>query len=123
MQTIAYGQECILDIHECGPSGRESLTRLCIELCELLRMKPEKLVFWDYEGRPEEYAAAPAHLKGTSAVQFISTSNITIHALDELRYLYLNVFSCKPFKSTTLRAFVAKWTGGIIVNFHDMIRL
>jgi S-adenosylmethionine/arginine decarboxylase-like enzyme len=69
------------------------------------------LHFWDADNTPQELTSP--HTKGTSAVQFIITSNITIHTLNELRAAYVNVFSCKPFdekvaEELTWRFFGAK---------------
>jgi S-adenosylmethionine/arginine decarboxylase-like enzyme len=86
-------------------------------------MVREDLYFWDYDDDPDGYAKAPPHLKGTSAVQFIRTSNITIHSLDELKRLYLNVFSCQPFDAFAVRNFVREYTGGRIVNFTVITRI
>ena len=93
-----YGQELIIDLQDCDPSN---FTRARIEvflegLCQKIGMKREDLHFWDYDD-PQEKAAAPAHLKGTSVVQFITTSTIVIHTLDDLKRAYINVFSCKDF--------------------------
>lgn len=118
-----YGQECILDVHASCSFTRDTIASFCAELCELLDMQREDLVFWDYDGDPDGYANAPPHLKGTSAVQFIRTSNITIHSLDELKRLYLNVFSCKPFNACLVRDFVCRWTGGRVVNFTVLTRI
>lgn len=119
-----YGQEVIIDVHDCLVLfTRSHIESFCEELCKLLNMQREDLFFWDYDGQPEEYENAPAHLKGTSAVQFILTSNITIHALDELRRVYVNVFSCKPFDATEVRRFVENWTGGAVVNFVEVTRI
>ena len=128
MATIAnnpYGQECIIDVHNVTdtPLSREQIARFCMRLCNVIGMEREDLFFWDYEGDPEGYANAPTHLKGTSAVQFIKTSNITIHSLDELKRLYLNIFSCKPFDVSVVREFVEVWTGGEIVNFQEITRM
>jgi S-adenosylmethionine/arginine decarboxylase-like enzyme len=40
---------------------------------------------------------------GISGVQLIETSAITIHTNDAHRDMYLDVFSCKPFESDTVR--------------------
>ncbi len=119
-----YGKEVIIDIHDTtnGPFNREDIERFCQNLCQEINMEPEDLFFWDYEGQPEEYATAPAHLKGTSAVQFIRTSNITIHTLDELKRVYLNIFSCKDFDSSMAVVFSQNWTGGIAVNVTEVLR-
>lgn len=123
MPDQPYGHECILDVHDSCLFDREMIEDFCVGLCDMLGMKRGDLHFWDYDGDPEGYKAAPPHLKGTSAVQFIWTSNITIHALDELKRFYLNVFSCKPFDADAIRDFVRRWTGGRVVNFTVITRI
>lgn len=106
-----YGNELILDLHGCDSSlfTRKHLRRFFRELCTLIDMTPTKLVFWDDVGvLPEERQTEP-HLKGTSAVQFILTSNITIHTLDLLGAVYVNIFSCKDFDVTEALNFVASF--------------
>ena len=102
-----YGKALILDLHECDTNkfNRKDLREFCKHLCKLLNMKRIKLVFWDYKGYPEEYKLAPVHLKGTSAIQFISTSNITIHTLDVMKRVYLNIFTCKDFEPKVAEMF------------------
>jgi len=113
-----YGKELILDLHDCN---NEKFTRYYIskffeELCKEIDMEACKKCFWDYKGYPEEYDKAPVHLKGTSAIQFISTSNITIHTLDEMKRVYLNIFSCKDFDSIDAVSFCRNFFEGKIVN-------
>ena len=119
-----YGKELILDLHDCIPElfNEEDLTRFFVELCDLIDMQREQLNFWGYDD-PEEKAAAPPHLKGISGVQFIQTSNITIHALDDLKAVYLNIFSCKDFIPYHVMVFARKFFGGTIVQniTHDRI--
>lgn len=114
-----YGKELILDLHDCDATtycDREHIQMFMEDLCDLIDMERGPLHFWDYEGLPEDYDAAPAHLKGTSAVQFIMTSSIVIHALDDMRQVYLNVFSCKDFDFTVVTAFAAQRFGGTVVT-------
>ena len=94
-----FGTELIIDLYECdvGLFNRDDLTRYLVEVCDLIGMKRADLHFWDYEGDDAAREAAPAHLAGISAVQFIETSNITIHTLDKLRTIYVNIFSCAEF--------------------------
>ena len=115
---IDYGKELILDLHNCNPDQftRKSIRNYFKELCDLIDMERENLHWWDYEGQPEEYEKAPVHLKGISAVQFIKTSNITIHTLDTLRRVYLNIFSCKDFDSGVVRKFTEETFKGYTVN-------
>jgi len=114
-----YGKELILDLHYCDSStydSREKLEKFFAQLCHLIDMQREDLHFWDYDGLPEEYEAAPDHLKGISAVQFIKTSNVTIHTLDTMRCVYLNIFSCKDFNGDIAARFCADYFKGTIVT-------
>jgi len=113
-----YGREVILDLHECSIENftREGLSRFFKELCDLIDMEREDLHFWDYEGDPEGYKNAPVHLKGISAIQFITTSNITVHTLDEMKRIYLNIFSCKDFDSGVVADFASNYFKGEVAN-------
>lgn len=119
-----FGTEVILDLHECSTDKftREGLTEYFVQLCKLLDMERCDLHFWDYEDKPEEYEKAPDHLKGISAIQFISTSNITVHTLDVLKRVYLNIFSCREFDSQAVHEFSAKFFGGQTVTCHAIKR-
>jgi S-adenosylmethionine/arginine decarboxylase-like enzyme len=81
-----------------------------------------KLCFWDDVGVPEEEKQTSPHTKGTSAVQFILTSNITIHTLDELKAVYLNIFSCKTFDSEIATQLCREWFNGTVVNKQFIAR-
>ena len=118
MYPAPYGMELIIDLHDCDPTmfTREHLHDFFVELCQLLGMRRADLHFWDYDGFEDLKIAAPPHLRGTSAVQFISTSNITVHTLDDLRRVYINIFSCREFKvfdalAHTVEFFGAGWCG------------
>ncbi len=113
-----YGKELILDLHNCDSSlfTRKIIRRYFKQLCELIDMVRCDLHWWDFKGYPKEYAKAPPHLKGTSAIQFIQTSNITIHTLDDLKRIYVNVFSCKDFEEDVVMGFTKGWFKGEIVN-------
>jgi len=113
-----YGKELILDLHDCNPKKftRYSINKFFKSLCESIDMEACKVSWWDYKGHPDEYEKAPPHLKGTTGVQFISTSNITIHTLDELKRVYLNIFSCKSFPPHMVAIFCQQYFEGIIIN-------
>jgi len=95
----SYGKELILDLHNCDPKmfKRKAIKKYLIELCKLIKMNRCKLYWWDDYGLPKNERQTEPHLKGTSAVQFILTSNIVIHTLDLMGNVYINVFSCKDF--------------------------
>lgn len=108
-----YGIELILDLHDCDVSTftRESISEYFSQLCELIDMQREDLHFWDDVGLAEEDKQTSPHTQGTSAVQFILTSSIVIHALDQMRAVYINMFSCKAFDPEIAEKFTAKWFG------------
>ena len=110
-----YGKELIIDLHKSDPSTfrRLSISEYLRELCDdVIDMEREDLHFWDYEGDPEGYAAAPDHLKGVSCVQFISTSNIVIHTVDPHRKVFINIFTCKDFDAERAVTFTEEWFRG-----------
>lgn len=120
-----YGQELILDLHECDPKtfNRKKIKKYFVELCELIDMERCKLNWWDDHGLPPEECQTEPHLKGTTAVQFILTSNIVIHTLDLMGAVYVNIFSCKEFNPKEAEEFTAKWFKGKVVNSHLIDRL
>ena len=119
-----YGKELILDIHNCNPStfNRKSIRNFFKELCELIEMERCKLCWWDDYGVPPEEQETEPHIKGTTAVQFIKTSNIIIHTLDLMKNVYLNIFSCKDFDANTVKRFSEKWFEGKIIKSHVIER-
>jgi len=120
-----YGKELIIDLHNCDPStfNRKSIRDYFNRLCDLIDMEKEKLCWWDYQGVPIEERDTEAHLVGTTAVQFIKTSNIVIHTLDLLGNVYINVFSCKDFDENAVKDFSEKWFNGKTVNSQVVNRI
>ncbi len=119
-----YGKELVLDIHNCDSSTftRKSIRNYFEKLCILIDMQRSRLCWWDDSGIPLEDQETEPHLKGTTAVQFITTSNIVIHTLDLLENVYVNIFSCKDFDADAAAIFSAAWFGGRIVNSHVVER-
>ena len=120
-----YGKELILDIHNSSVKERfteKLLKQFCKELCIAIDMKAMQFNVWEYEDE-DEYNEAPPKLKGISCVQFIETSNITIHTLDDMKHVYINIFSCKDFSVGTARSMALKYFGGQIVNETEVDRL
>ena len=114
-----YGKELILDLHECNKRTftRRAIKAYLIGLCDnIIDMERADLHWWDYTGEPLEYANAPPHLKGVSCVQFITTSTIVVHTLDELGTVMVNIFSCKDFDAEAAAAFTGQHFNGLIVT-------
>ena len=106
-----YGIELILDMHGCDTSKftRVSITEYFERLCELIDMQREDLHFWDDVATSEEDKQTSPHTQGTSAVQFILTSSIVIHTLDQLKAVYINIFSCKVYDPKVAEEFSVEW--------------
>lgn len=122
---MGYGKELIIDIHNCDAStfNRKSIRKYFSLLCKQIDMKAEKLCWWDDYGLEPEFQQKLPHTKGTTAVQFILTSNITIHTLDILKNVYLNIFSCKDFDADLALKFSEDWFKGKTVNFQIIERM
>lgn len=119
-----YGRELILDLHDCDSEtfNRGSIRKYFKDLCKLIDMKRCDVHFWDDRGVPEKYRQVLPHTKGTSAVQFIVTSNIVIHTLEIPRNVYINIFSCKNFDDDDAAYFTMKFFGGKIVTRRLVVR-
>ncbi len=120
-----YGKELILDLHDCDPTTftRESIEGYFKKLCNLIGMQRCELYWWDDVDVPLEEQQTEPHLKGTSAVQFIMTSNITIHTLDLMGNVYLNIFSCKDFDSHVALCLSKSWFKGKVANSNVIGRV
>jgi len=118
MLKNSYGKELILDLHKCNPQkfNRKMIARYFRELCDLIEMKRDEMHFWD------DYGVLKAERVGTSAIQFVMTSNVTIHTLDILKQVYLNIFSCKEFDAKIAAEFSRKYFSGKIVTSKVIIR-
>ena len=119
-----YGKELILDLHGCDPKNftRARIQEFLERLCARIGMTAEDLHFWDDLDTPEAERETEPHLVGTSAIQFIKTSNITIHTLDLLQRVYINIFSCKEFDSDDAARFSVRFFGATMAKRTEVIR-
>lgn len=119
-----YGYELIIDLKDCEISffTRDHLKKFCVSLCKLIDMTPADIYFWDYDGDEKAKENAPAHLAGTTVVQFIETSDIRIHTLDKLRVAFINIFSCKSFNYDSATEFAVRYFGGKTMNTSVIVR-
>ena len=108
-----YGKELIMDLHGCNPKAMTEpmIRRFMTKLCKAIDMEPVSFHVW-----VENNQQLPEHLIGVSACQFISTSNITMHALTKMKRVYINIFSCKDFDAEIASAFVWEYCGGWVTN-------
>jgi len=112
-----YGQELILDLHGCEATrlGLSDVRRYFGELCTLIDMEPGTIHFYEDKG------SGPKS-QGFSAVQFIITSSIVVHALPLLGAVYVNIFSCKTFDTDEASRFTASWFGSTECTERVIVR-
>lgn len=97
--VVGYGKELILDMSGCNVAkfNRRQIKSYFAQICKLVVVEPEDFYFWDDFRVPEAKRQTNPKTKGTTAIQFILTSNIIIHTLDLLGYVFVNIFLCKEF--------------------------
>jgi S-adenosylmethionine/arginine decarboxylase-like enzyme len=93
------------------------------ELCDLIGMVKCDAHYWEEEHITKEELANCPHLVGVSAVQFIKTSNVTIHTISGLGNVYINIFSCKDFDARLAEGFSIGFWDGKKVNCVVMDRV
>ena len=106
-----YGVELILDLYGCDPStfNRLSIDDYFTKLLKLIDLEKCVVHFWDDLGLPPAKCQTMPKTKGTSAVCFLVESNVTIHTLDLLGEVYVNIFSCKSFTPEPADQFTRQW--------------
>ena len=95
-----YGKEVIIDLSDAAVSmfNRRAIGRFFDYLCtEILKVQVCDRHFWDDVGVPPEEQQTDPKTKGTTAVQFLLFSNVTIHTLDLVGKVYINIFVCREF--------------------------
>ena len=122
---MIYGKELILDLHNCDVTtfNRSSIRKYLKELCALLNMEQCERYWWDDYRVPPDMQETEPHLKGTSVVQIIKTSNIVIHTLNLLGNVYINIFSCKGFNTEAAKVLSGQWFKGTVANSQVVDRL
>lgn len=121
-----YGQECVLDVHEVSKDKfhkkfiREFAEKLCDEI-GMIRGPSYSSHIWGEEKDLETHPNKPK-IDGISLCQFLYSSSITLHFIDELGKVFINVFSCKNFDAEKVKSFALDQLGGTIAAFHNIIR-
>lgn len=112
-EKVVYGLQLILDMGKCDISKfkRKHIKSYFTQLCQLIGMEAHAQYFWDDFRVPIEQRQTDARTKGTTAIQFILTSNITIHTLDLLQVAFIDIFSCKDFEPKLAEEFTVRFFG------------
>ena len=102
-----WGMLATIDLHGCD-TGRladaESIRRFVPAVIDAIGMRAHGALMLDRFGDDE--------LEGWSAMQFIETSSITIHADEVWARCFVDIFSCRPFDPGVAAAIAVAHFGG-----------
>ena len=105
--SAPWGMLAAIDLHE-GDRARladpDSIRRFVPAVIDAIGMRAHGPLMIDRFGDDE--------LEGWSALQFIETSSITVHADEVFGRRFVDVFSCRPFDADVAAAIVAEHFGG-----------
>ena len=104
---VPWGMLAALDLHD-GDRARladpDTIRRFVPALIDAIGMRAHGPLMIDRFGDDE--------LEGWSALQFIETSSITVHADEVFGRCFVDVFSCKPFDAQLAAALAVECFGG-----------
>ena len=122
---MSYGKELIIDLHFANilKFNREDLGQFLDELClGVLQVRPQERHFWDDEGVPKEERQTDPKTVGTTVVQFLLFSNVTIHALTLLGKVYINIFVCRDFDINAAIVYCSQFFNATVANIQVVER-
>jgi S-adenosylmethionine/arginine decarboxylase-like enzyme len=102
-----WGMMAVIDLHGCDRTrlaDPETIRRFVPEVIEAIGMVAHGPLMLERFGEGE--------LEGWSAMQFIETSSLTIHADEFSGRCYVDVFSCKTFEPELAAAIAVEHFGG-----------
>jgi len=121
-----YGQELIIDIHDVPYDffTVKNVRSYAEQLCDEIDMKRGPIHTWGENSQEHKAKHGEGAIKadGISCIQFLYSSSILVHALDEIEKVFVNVFSCNKFDAKKAIQFTEKHIGGKIVDTKNIIR-
>ena len=105
--SAAWGMLAAIDLHGCDPdrvADPDAIRRFVPALVAAIGMRAHGPLHLERFGDGE--------LEGWSAMQFIETSSITVHADELCNRCFVDVFSCKPFDADVAVAIAVMHFGG-----------
>ena len=104
---VPWGMLAAIDLHGCDPEPLEDpdcIRSFVATLVDAIEMRAHGPVLLERFGDGE--------LEGWSAMQFIETSSITLHADEFGGRCFVDVFSCRPFDADRAAAVAVAHFGG-----------
>jgi S-adenosylmethionine/arginine decarboxylase-like enzyme len=103
----AWGMLAAIDLYECDRDALadpDSIRRFVPTVIDAIGMRAHGPLAIDRFGDDD--------LEGWSALQFIETSSITVHADEVYGRCFVDIFSCKPFEPDAAAAIAVEHFGG-----------
>jgi S-adenosylmethionine decarboxylase len=105
-QTYGYGPHLMLDLNDCDSAILDDL-----EACfRLLNELPEKIgmtkITQPYVFR---YSGLVSEDEGITGVTIIAESHISLHTYPQKNFVFVDIFSCKPFDVEGARDYVVQF--------------
>jgi len=101
-----YGLLLSLDIHKVDERffTAEFLKPFIEGLCDTIKFKRGPFHSWgnDYNENEEKKVKCD----GISCIQFLEHSSITCHAIDELGYIFIDIFTCDTFSPSLAEQYI-----------------
>lgn len=121
-----YGRELILDLHGCDRKMMtpENLEAFCVKLCDdVLKMTRADFHIWG-DDPDDDFTERDPKTIGATCIQFIETSNITVHTIWPQLTVYLNIFSCRDFDANVVIGFCEWFFNADLQKSvaHDIVR-
>lgn len=104
MDSGSWGKSASIDLFDCKfelLAQKEALVTFIAQVIELIGMKAHGPTYIDRFGSGD--------LEGWSAMQFIETSSITLHADEFGKRCFIDIFSCKDFNENAAYTFAKKY--------------
>ena len=105
--TVPWGMLAAIDLHGCDRArvaDPDTIRRFVPAVIEAIGMQAHGPLAIDRFG--------DAELEGWSAMQFIETSSITVHADEVYCRCFVDIFSCRRFDPERAAAIAARYFGG-----------
>ena len=112
------GQEIIMDLKGVDPKlfHKKYFDKYFKEICKVVDMELHgKAKYW-FDIHQAKY------LRGISAMQFIKTSTITMHAFKYSKSLFINVFTCKLFDQKKAAKFTREFFKPKSIKTRNIMR-
>jgi S-adenosylmethionine/arginine decarboxylase-like enzyme len=103
---MSWGYHLMLDCSKCLASSIRSSSNIST-FAKTLVKRIDMVAY----GEPQVVHFGSGDKSGYTLVQLIETSNITAHFCEETNDMYLDVFSCKPFRPEDVESVVNQHFG------------